>query len=229
MTDTLLFFGYFAVYLVLLIWGIRLAKQHGWNTLSNVLLLVIVGLVYDNAVLALARFIGEGNLLEGLSYLRFYMHAFFTPLLVLFALSTLKRAEVQWVLKKVVAVVFYLITLSLIIYELFVEVSGLSLSTNWEYGVLSYSNAEASSDVPLMVLIVSIILIISSLFVWRKQKWIWFFIATVIMLIGNAFPISLPSAAVTNAFEIILIVGLFFTKKFQITVQAINQHINLIF
>lgn len=215
MIDTLLFFGYFAAYLVLLIWGIRLANQHGWNTLSNMLLLVIVGLVYDNAVLALGRFIGEGNLLEGLSYPRFYMHALFTPLLVLFSLSTLKRAGIQWAFKKWVGAIFYLITLSLILYELFIEVRGLSLSANWEYGVLSYSNAEASSGVPLMVVMVSIVLIISSLFVWRKQKWIWFFVATVIMFLGNAFPISLSSAAITNAFELILIVGLFFTKKFQ--------------
>ena len=215
MIDTLLFFGYFAAYLVLLIWEIRLANQHGWNTLSNMLLLVIVGLVYDNAVLALGRFIGEGNLLEGLSYPRFYMHALFTPLLVLFSLSTLKRAGIQWAFKKWVGAIFYLITLSLILYELFIEVHGLSLSANWEYGVLSYSNAEASSGVPLMVVMVSIVLIISSLFVWRKQKWIWFFVATVIMFLGNAFPISLSSAAITNAFELILIVGLFFTKKFQ--------------
>lgn len=215
MIDTLLFFGYFAVYLVLLIWGIRLAKQYGWNTLSNVLLLVIVGLVYDNAVLALGRFIGEGNVLEGLSYPRFYMHALFTPLLVLFSLSTLKRAGIQWAFKQWTGAIFYLITLSLIFYELFIEVRGLSLSANWEHGVLSYSNAEASSGVPLMVVMVSIVLIISSLFVWRKQKWIWFFVATIIMFLGNAFPISLPSAAITNAFELILIVGLFFTKKFQ--------------
>lgn len=215
MIDTLLFFGYFAAYLILLIWGIRLANQHGWNTLSNVLLLVIAGLVYDNAVLAMGSFIGEGNLLERLSYPRFYMHALFTPLLVLFSLSTLKRTGIQWAFKKWVGAIFYLITLCLILYELFIEMLGLSLSANWKYGVLSYSNAEASSGVPLMVVMVSIVLIISSLFVWRKQKWIWFFAATAIMFLGNAFPIPLPSAAVTNAFELILIVGLFFTKKFQ--------------
>lgn len=215
MLDTLLFFGYFAIYLVLLILGIRLAKQHGWNTLSNVLLLILFGLVYDNAILALGKFIGEGNLLERLSYPRFYMHAFFTPLLVLFSLSALKRAAIQWAFTQRVQAVFYLITLSLILYELLAEINGLSLSANWNYGVLSYSNADASSGAPLMVLMVSIVLLISSLFIWRKQKWGWFFAATVIMFVGNAFPISLPSAAIANAFELILIVGLFLTKRFQ--------------
>ncbi|MBM6614384.1 hypothetical protein JTF06_05720 [Desemzia sp. RIT804] len=215
MLDTILFFGYFVTYLILLIWAIKLAVHHDWSTLSNSLLLVIIGLVYDNGVLALGRFIGEGALLENLSYPRFYMHALFTPLLVLFSLSTLKRANVQWVVKKWIKVVFYFITLYLILYELLIEMRGLTLLPNWQYGVLSYSNSQTSSGVPLMVIIVSIVLIISSIFVWRKQRWIWFFIGTVIMFLGNTFPISVPSAALTNAFELILIFALFFTKKFQ--------------
>lgn len=215
MIDTILFFGYFAAYSVLLIWTIKLAVQYGWKSLSNLLILVIIGLVYDNLILALGRFIGEGNLLENLSYPRFYMHAFFTPLLVLFSLSTLKRSGVQWAFKKSIGMVFYLITLCLMLYELIVEVRGLELTSNWQYGGLSYSNAEAISGVPVMVLIVSIVLIISSIFVWRKQGWIWFFIGTGIMFLGNAFPLSVPSAALTNAFELILILALFFTKKFQ--------------
>lgn len=222
MLDTILFFGYFAAYLVLLIWGIKLAARYGWSDLSNVLLLVIIGLVYDNGVLALGKFIGEGSLLEMLSYPRFYMHAFFTPLLVLFSLSTMRKADFDWAFKKWFQAVFYLLTLSLIVYELFSEVLGLNLEANWKFGVLSYSNAEPTSGVPLMVLFVSLILIFASVIVWRKQHWIWFFVGTLIMFLGNAFPISLPSAAVTNAFELILIVSLFFTKRFQDT-QASKQ------
>lgn len=219
MVDTLLFFGYVVAYSVLLVWGIRLAQTNGWKSLSNVLLLVIAALVYDNAVLALGRFIGEGTLLENLSFPRFYLHAFFTPLLVLFALSSLRRAGVDWAFKKWANLLFYGLTLSLIIYELLIEMQGLDLVSGWEYGVLSYSNATASNGIPLMVLIVSVVLIIASLYVWRKQQWPWFFIATVIMFVGNAIPFPLPSAAITNAFELILLIGLFFTKRFQDTHQ----------
>lgn len=217
MLDTILFFGYFAAYLFLLIWGIKLAARYGCNDLSNVLLLVIIGLVYDNGVLAMGKFIGEGSLLENISYPRFYMHAFFTPLLVLFSLSAMKKADFKWTFKKWFQAIFYLLTLGLIVYELFSEVLGLTLEANWKYGVLSYSNVEPASGVPLMVLFVSLILIFASIIVWRKQGWIWFFVGTLIMFLGNAFPISLPSAAITNAFELILIVSLFFTKRFQDT------------
>lgn len=217
MVDTLLFIGYVGAYLLLFIFGIQTAQKHGWKTLSNVILLVIAALIYDNAVLALGRFIGEGSLLEGLSYPRFYLHAFFTPLLTLFAFSSLRRARVQWAFKKWVEILFYTLTISLILYELLVEMSGLDLAAHWEYGVLSYGNAAPSSGPPLMVLIVSVVLIVASIFVWRKQKWPWFFVGTAIMFIGNAIPIPLPSAAITNAFELILLVSLFFTKKFQDT------------
>lgn len=221
MLDTLLFFGYVFVYGSLLFLGIQLAQNNGWKSLSNVLLLVIAALIYDNAVLALGRFIGEGALLEALSYPRFYLHAFFTPLLVLFALSSLKRANIHWANKKWVAILFYVITLGLILYELIIEMSGLTLTAGWEYGVLSYSNSAASGGIPLMVVIVSIILIIASVFVWHKQKWPWFFIGTTIMFIGNAIPIPLPSAAITNAFELILILALLFTKRFQDSRSAV--------
>lgn len=79
MLDTILFFGYFAAYLFLLIWGIQLAARYGWNDLSNVLLLVIIGLVYDNGVLAVGKFIGEGSLLENISSLGFIC-TLFSPL-----------------------------------------------------------------------------------------------------------------------------------------------------
>lgn len=215
MIDTLLFLGYFVAYSILLILAIRLAVRHGWKSFSNLLLLVIVGLVYDNLILALGRFIGEGDLLKTLSYPRFYMHAFFTPLLVLFSLSTLKRSGVQWAFKKWSSWIFYFITLCLILYEILIEMRDLTLTPNWQYGALSYSNAEAGGGVPIMVLIVSIVLIISSIFVWRRQGWMWFFVGSVIMLLGNAFPLPLPSAALPNAFELVLILALFFTKKFQ--------------
>lgn len=215
MVDTLLFFGYVLAYGALFIWGIKLAQNNGWTSLANVLLLVIAALIYDNAILALGRFIDEGVLLESLSYPRFYLHAFFTPLLVLFALSSLQRANAQWAKKKWGAALFYVITLGLILYELLIEMSGLSLAAGWEYGVLSYSNVAASGGIPLMVAFVSIILLAASLFVWRKQKWSWYFIGTAVMFIGNTVSIPLPSAAITNAFELILIVALFFTKKFQ--------------
>ena len=90
--DTILFLGFAAAYLALLVWGVRLAMRNGWWTPANLPLLVVAALVYDNLVLGLGSTIGHGPALEGLNHGRFWIHAAITPTLVAWALHTLRRA-----------------------------------------------------------------------------------------------------------------------------------------
>ena len=50
--DAVLFAGFAAAYAVLLGWGVVLVRRHGARPPADVVLLVLLGLVYDNAVLA---------------------------------------------------------------------------------------------------------------------------------------------------------------------------------
>lgn len=213
--DTFLYFFFLAVYVVLFIWAISLAKKYGWFSASNVLLLVILGLVVDNALLAFGRYIGTGHFLETISYTRFWGHALFTPTLVLFAWDSLKKADIRWAKTSTAKFITYLLPIALICFELFTETLGLKLEANWKYGVLSYSNVESSGGPPLMVLIISLVLIVSAFIVWRKQKWIWYLLGTVIMTIGSAVPLPIQSNAYMNGFELILLISLLATKQFQ--------------
>lgn len=218
--DTILFFVYLAAYLVLLAWGIRLAGKHGWRSSSNVLLLVIAGLVYDNTVIATGRFVGEGALLEGLNAARFWLHAFLTPLLVVFAWNTLVRAGVGWARTQAAAIATAILTGGLILLEMFTEVIGLSLMAVREYGVLSYSSTGSAGGPPLMVLIVAAALIFAAVFVWRRQGWPWYLMGSVVMVVGSAVPIPIESGAVTNAFELLLLISLVAAKQHQDRVEA---------
>lgn len=213
--DTFLYFFFLAAYVVLFIWAISLAKKYGWFSASNVLLLVILGLVVDNALLAFGRYIGTGHFLETISYARFWGHALFTPTLVLFAWDSLKKADIRWAKTSTAKFITSLLTIALICFELFTETLVLKLEANWKYGVLSYSNVESSGGPPLMVLIISLVLIVSAFIVWRKQKWIWYLLGTVIMTIGSAVPLPIQSNAYMNGFELILLISLLATKQFQ--------------
>ena len=51
-------------------------------------------LIYDQTVLAVGRWLGEGNRLEQLNELRFWFHALCTPLLVIFCWHALVRANI---------------------------------------------------------------------------------------------------------------------------------------
>ncbi|MBP1968414.1 bacteriorhodopsin [Virgibacillus natechei] len=181
----------------------------------NVILLVIMGLLYDNAILAAGRYIGEGSILQNLNYVRFWLHALFTPLLVVFAWNTLKQANIKWTNYRWLYYGVILCTVSLIMIELITEVFGLSLEAKREYGVLSYHKVEMSSGPPIMILLVTAVLLVASIFVWVKQKWIWFFIGTVLMIVGSAAIPPIDSGAVTNLFELILITFLLLTKAYQ--------------
>lgn len=207
--DTILYFLFTAVYAGLLGWGI--AKQQQWNSMS-VIFLVGLGLVYDNAIIAVGKFIGEGTLLEALNLARYWIHAFLTPLLALFAYGALKKAGVGWTRKKAAKAIFLVLTAVLVIIKIVFETWGLQLMPERAYGLLRYVSAEPSSGPPAMVLIVIAVLIVAGAIVWKRTGWKWMCIGSVLMALGNAVPIPVDSSAVTNAFELILLITLVWTK-----------------
>ncbi|WP_173918202.1 hypothetical protein [Halobacillus sp. Marseille-Q1614] len=212
--DTVLFSLLAFVYTALFISAIKIFKSR-YVVSTAFLLPVIAGLIYDNGIIASGRLIGEGTLLESLNLARFWIHAFFTPLLVLFAWKTLEQADICLVKKSWVRLSAFVLTASLVLIELLTEVFGLELEPNWEYGVLSYSSSEPSSGPPIMVLIVSFVLLATSVMIWRKQKWAWFFIGSFLMIIGSTVQLPVESGAVTNFFELILLCSLLGTAYFQ--------------
>ncbi|WP_052000936.1 hypothetical protein [Gracilibacillus halophilus] len=55
-------------------------------------------------------------------------------------------------------------------------------------------------------------LLIAGFILYRKTKWKWMLIGTVIMGIGSALSSFLPSGAITNGFELFLLFTLALTK-----------------
>ena len=204
-------FGFFAIaYVLLLIWGLRTHKK--W-TFSSVIFFVVLALIYDNAIYALGILIGEGTLLETLNLLRFWFHMLFTPTLILFSVMAMSEAGIEWAQKAWVVWLGVLYAIAALIVEYVTVLNGLSLEVSEEYGALSYSSAEEASGPPMMIILVLIALVIAGIMLWWKAKWPWMFVGTVIMTIGSAVPFDLGSNALTNAFELILLFTLVWTKK----------------
>ena len=208
--DTVLYFFFTAAYILLMIWGFR--QQRSWN-FTAFLYLVLFGLIYDNGIIAIGKFIGEGTLLENLNLLRFWSHAFLTPFLVLFCWGVMNQAGIEWAKKKIVFYGFLLYTAALIVIELVLETWGLEIVPEQQYGVLRYVSAETASGPPIMVLLVTLVLIFTGVVLWKKIGWKWLLIGAVVMGIGSAVPIPVESSAVTNAFELFLLFTLVWTKN----------------
>lgn len=217
--DTFLYFHYAALYATLLIWGLYGIRKQDLARWTSVIYIVIMPLIYDNLLLATGKWIGEGELLESLNFSRFCLHALLTPLLVMYSIGTLRESGIEWAKKKWLVILGILYTVGLIVLEFSIEVMGLELEVVKEYGVISYSNVEEATGPPIMVLLVTLILIVASAILWKNTKWPVFFIGAVVMTIGSAVPINVDSGAVTNAFELVLISTLIWTKRRLITKQ----------
>lgn len=215
--ETMLFFVLGFGYLILFIWGIMLSKKHGWRDWTNVILLVIIGLIYDNFIIAFGSFIGEGTTLENLSYGRFWLHALFTPTLILFAWSICFKSHLPWTKNMIWKSMAYLPTIGLILYELFTSVRGLELEPNWENGVLTYDSA-GQSDAPLMIILITVVLGIVGIIFIVKFRFYWLFFGILIMTSGSILGIWIQADSLMNILEFIFIVSLLLTKRFLVRV-----------
>ncbi|MCM3359139.1 hypothetical protein [Psychrobacillus sp. MER TA 171] len=211
--DTILYLFFTGAYIALFIWGLIGINKKDIPKWTSFIYLIILALIYDNGIIGIGKWIGEGPLLETLNLMRFWTHAFLTPLLVLFAIGTLKESGIAWAEKKWVSLVAIIYTVILIGIEIWLETFQLTLKAEEEYGVLRYVSAEESSGPPVMILLVTLILIVASAILWKKTKWVIFFIGAVVMTIGSAVPIDVDSGAVTNAFELFLLFTLVWTKR----------------
>jgi len=213
--DSVIFLCFAAAYLALLIWGLSLLFQRRRAVVSDLALLVVLGLVYDNAVLGLGATIGEGAALEALNAARYWLHALLTPLLVLVAWHVLIRTGARWARTTWAAAVALGVTVALVIYEIIVGALPMQLVADQEYGAVSYNNENAPGGPPIMVLVVAAALLIAGVFAWVRMRWPWLTVVTVIMVVGSAIILPVPSAAIVNAFELILLIGVVATIAFQ--------------
>ena len=193
--------------------GLFLAKKFGMLNLTNVLILVIVGLIYDNFIIAFGRFIGEGNILENANYVRFWVHALFTPTLIMFAWRICSGTGFGWAKKTSWKILFGLLTIGLILYELFTTIMGLELEPKWKNGILIYDQAVGPNR-SLMVIILTIVITIIGFTLMKKLHFPLLFIGTIIMISGGILTIWIKNIPIMNILEFLFMVSLLLTKQF---------------
>lgn len=211
--DPLIFALFSIIYLVLLIKGFKVHLNGAAPPYSLALFFVTLGLIYDNGVLAAGKFIGTGKILETLTYLRFWLHALLTPVLVLFAWGALVKLGVNWANTRAAHIAAWIYTIWLVIIELITVTLKVNLKPAKEYGALKYI-PENGSGTPVMVILLTVPLLISAIYLLKKRKWGWMLAGVVLMAAGGMVQLPLDSAAITNAFEVILLISLWQTAHF---------------
>ncbi len=191
-------------YLAVLIWGLMKHQK----TASAILFFVILALIYDNGLLTFGHLIGEGKLLETLSYGRFWLHAILTPTLILFSLFIMREAGIKFAQYTWAAFLFGGLMIIAIIVEYLLQLKELQLKSQDMYGALSYTSEHNGSGPPLMIIIVVLALIVASIVLTRSAKWWWMLVGTAVMTVGSVLPFDIGSNMLPNALELFLIITL---------------------
>ncbi|MFD2383639.1 hypothetical protein ACFSWD_21450 [Paenibacillus xanthanilyticus] len=202
-------------YAVLLFVGLSVMRRRGTVEQRDLVLLVLFGLFYDNAVIAVGSAIGEGDTLRVLSYPRFWLHALFTPLLVVVAVDIARSARIRgWFNRSLPIVLAWVVTLGLIVYQSLAvtsrEVANLKLED--EYGALRYGTS-AEASYPIMVLAAAAAVLLVGAILTFRRRWPWMLVGVGVLVLGRAIPIDIDSSALTNIFELLLLVSILFTIR----------------
>lgn len=213
--DLVIYSALALIYLILvIIIATQLSGKRQWLNYSIFQIFVLFSLAYDNGIIAAGHIIGEGELLKTLSSVRFWLHAFATPTLILVGYYILRRSQVQFSKHIITHITAWLLTVGLIIYQLVSstlhEVK--SLIPIEEYGVLRYTS-ESHTSPPFMVIIVGFWLLTIGLIVLVKQKWVWLFVGTTLLFVGQGLQIPIASTALTNVYELILMLSISITTS----------------
>ena len=180
------------------------------NWAMIVLPIVLVSTIYDNLILWLGNWIGEGQLLENLSQVRFLLHYLAVPLLIVVAIELAYRSEAKWA-NKFSRISSWLLAFGLAGYDIFNNFIGLQLKPELFDNVLLY--VSVSSQLSVITIIINIFVLLVGIGIWvRTKKWQWLFVGASIGMVGNAFPVSQAGTLPGSATEMILSLSLLLTQ-----------------
>ena len=144
-------------------------------------LIVIAGIIYDNSIIGFGSFIGEGELLKWLNVPRFAIHAFFTPLIMIFGFGVARRAGVGFAQSRNWHIAICVFTTAMVLLGIYEELIKMNLVPKAEDGTLRYKNDPSSPPIPAIATI--IVAMILGIFVWIKTKKPWYFLGSLGMFI----------------------------------------------
>lgn len=215
--NAVIFACYALIHAALFVWAWRNFLR--WREPATVpLLLVTAGLVYDNSMIAVGDFLGEGTTLAQLSVPRFFMHAMTTPLLILTALGMVQRTGAEWARNPFAIALAASLTVAMIIAGFGSDMVNLTLESQREGGLLSYGNANAGG-VPIAPTVTTLVLLAAGIIVWMKDRVAWLTLGSIGQFAAAALGGLL--VALGNLGEVLLLAGLVATD-WQQTQRAVG-------
>ncbi|GAB2821018.1 hypothetical protein GCM10022221_18710 [Actinocorallia aurea] len=145
------------------------------------LAVLTLGLAYDNGAIAIGSVLGYGDALEAVNIPRYWIHALFTPLLVVVGVLLARRLGVS--VGTPVLVGAGILAAALVVVGLVTEAFGLHLKPETYADALRYVHAEPSGP-PMAAIATIVVLIAIGVVVWRKAGFPWLLVGAVTMFVA---------------------------------------------
>jgi hypothetical protein len=189
-------------------WGIKVYQQ---NHMSSIifLILVLLGMTYDNLIIVLGKAIAEGRLLQLLNRLRFIFHNLLVPLLVITVTQIAGDAGVTWAQEPMMQYGNWAIAAILVVFGLFTVSRQQDLIAVSCAGTLRYK--PKISRVPITTLLTAALVAVVGGYIWSMTQWPWMLIGTLVMLGVNALPKTILTTLASSAVDCIFAIALLVT------------------
>jgi hypothetical protein len=205
-----LFLGYFAIHCTLLVFSFRIPSNSPRIWLVRALLL---GVLFDNAMLAIGPWAIDTNWYEPANVLRFILHVSVLPFLLVFAWSVLRACGSRISHNPFATGVVWIITLLAVGWGWWHEVLQLEMVAREFAGHMRFTNA--SKIPPIATIAVTILVLPMAAGVWRLSGWRWFFLGTLLIFLVNGASGAKPFGFMLgNAAEVVFIFSLLMTERF---------------
>ena len=199
--------------LLLGFWSIRLWFKSK-SVAVIVLLILLLGISYDNLLLATGRLIGSGELLKSLSQVRFLVHHFVVPFLIVVGVELAHRIGAVWA-NNFTRSLAWLLSISLGFIDIFNRYIGTELEPIYFAGVLRYT-ASFTGGLPIITIAVTLFVLLIGIGIWIRSRktWYWLFVGTLVALVVNAFPLSLVGTLPGSLAELFMTLTLLLTERY---------------
>lgn len=193
------------------LYGTAQLRRH-FNWYALLVLIVVFGLAYDNFVLAAGGILPEGPLLKALNAVRFWVHALFTPMMMIAAFGALRLTGSKFGQSRTWHTLVCILATLLILLGGYTDILNLQLEPVTANGVTRYVNTyELMPGPPIPALLTILVVLFFGGVLWRNTRWPWLFVSALIMFITAPL---ISSPVMQNIGEIVFAAGLVATMIF---------------
>jgi hypothetical protein len=181
---------------------------------AMVLALPLAALVWDNAVVGLGSFIGEGALLTALTYPRFAGHALLTPIWIVTAYEFGRRGGIPWAQGDRARIGAWSLYGAMAALGVLSALVLLRLEPVRKGGLVYFTNAGGLPGPPIPAIVMVVAVLVVGMLMLKRVGWPWMLVGGVFMLFAAAVPTRVVGFWLSNTGEVALGLALVLTERF---------------